>query len=69
MYLSELLQLYAKHHCLSFKRAFELYQDGYITPWELMDEYLANEGIFGYTTGILHTARELLLHSEYYLNP
>ena len=50
--IEDLIEEYADYNEMSVEEGRELYEDGRIGEYDLLDSYLHNEGIFGYTSSI-----------------
>ena len=50
----ELLKCYAEQNDVDLDEAVSRYEKGNIYKVELLDAYLRNEGIYGYTTDIMN---------------
>ena len=50
--VQDLIKRYATQYDLSVKEATKRYRDGQISKYELLEAYLHDEGIFGYTDSI-----------------
>ena len=50
--LEDLIKKYAEHNEMSEAQAKELYKDGRISKYDLLEAYLHDEGIYGYTSSI-----------------
>lgn len=57
MTLMDICKAYGEMHDLGTKEVFDLYLDGAISQYELLDGFLQNEGIFGYTQKIITAMR------------
>ena len=49
MTLMDICKAYGELHDLKTKEVFDLYLDGGISKYEVLNGYLENEGIIGYT--------------------
>lgn len=50
--LEDLLSIYAEQNSISIDEAFEWYDQGRIPKVSLLEAYLEEEGIFGYTSAL-----------------
>ena len=50
--LEDLLSIYAEQNSISIDEAFEWYNRGRIPKVSLLEAYLEEEGIFGYTSAL-----------------
>lgn len=57
MDLIDLCRAYGDIHDMNTLEAWENYSAGNISPYELLDAYLQNEGIIGYTQQIITAFR------------
>lgn len=57
MILMDICKAYGEMHGLGTKEVFDLYLNGNISQYELMNSFLENEGIFGYTQKIITAMR------------
>ena len=63
MTFMEICKAYGEFHGLTTLTVMQRYLDGVISKYELLDGYLRNEGIIGYTQQII-TAMRLLYKVE-----
>lgn len=47
--LEDLIAIYAEYNEISINESFEMYDDGRISKKDLLEAYLHNESIWGYT--------------------
>lgn len=52
--IEDLIEIYAEYNEMEIDEAYELYYDERISKYDLLEAYLHNEGIFGYTQQIWH---------------
>lgn len=57
MTLMDICKAYGEMYDLGTKEVFDLYLDGAISQYELLDGFPQNEGIFGYTQKIISVMR------------
>ena len=57
MTLMDICKAYGELHDLKTKEVFDLYLDGGISKYEVLNGYLENEGIIGYTERIISAMR------------
>lgn len=50
--LEDLIEVYAEYNEIAITEAYELYYDERISKYDLLESYLHNEGIYGYTSSI-----------------
>lgn len=50
--LEDLLNIYADQNEMNIEEAFEQYDHGIITKCDLLEAYLEEEGIYGYTSSL-----------------
>ena len=50
--IEDLIEKYAEYNEMSVEEAKELYEDGRIGKYDLLESYLHDEGIFGYTSSL-----------------
>ena len=50
--IEDLIDKYAEYNDMSVDEARELYEDGRISKYDLLESYLHDEGIFGYTSSL-----------------
>ena len=50
--IEDLIQVYAEYNEILISEARELYEDGRISKYDLLEAYLHEEGIYGYTSTI-----------------
>ena len=48
--IKDLIETYADYNEMTVDEANELYEDGRISKYDLLEAYLHDEGIFGYTS-------------------
>lgn len=51
--VDDLIKVYAEYNEMTVEEAKELHEDGRIGKVDLLEAYLHNEGIFGYTDSLL----------------
>ena len=57
MNLQDMYESYAEMHNTTSQEARDQYINGVISPFELFESYLENEGIYGYTQAIVTAFR------------
>lgn len=50
--LEDLIEKYAEYNEMTVEEAKELHEDGRISGYDLLEAYLHDEGIYGYTSSI-----------------
>lgn len=50
--IGDLIEKYAEYNEMTVDEATDLYADGRISKYDLLESYLHDEGIFGYTSSL-----------------
>ena len=57
--MCEMLKIYAEVNGIEYSEAVTMYENRTLTQYGLLNAYLENEGIFGYTGSILDALRTI----------